>query len=190
MEVFDAIVNRRSVRSYKPDPIEETKLQRVLEAVRCAPSAQNRQPYRFIVIRDPEVQAQVRTCYKKDWYLRNRPPVIIVACAVLEESWMKGPRSTDGLRDYGDERFADYWKVDTAIAMQNLMIAATGEGLGTVWIGGFNEACLRRVLRIPSTMRVVAMTPLGYPAPEPADARPRRPKKRLEDLIIHDQCDE
>ena len=129
MNVFDAIVSRRSVRSYKPDPIEEAKVQRVLEAVRCAPSAQNRQPYRFIVIRDPQVQAQIRECYKKDWYLRNRPPIIIVACGVISESWKKGPRSTDGLRDYGDERFADYWKVDTTIAMQNLMIAATGEGI-------------------------------------------------------------
>jgi nitroreductase len=188
MEVFDAIVSRRSVRSYKTDPIDEAKLSRVLEAVRCAPSAQNRQPYRFIVIRDPVVQEQIRSCYQKDWFLQNRPPIIIVACAVLEESWMKQRRSTDGLRDYGDERFEDYWKVDVAIAMQNLMIAATGEGLGTVWIGGFHEACLRRILRIPTTMRVVAMTPLGYPKIEPEDARPRRPKKRLEDLIIYDQC--
>ncbi len=186
MDAFEAIQARHSVRSYRPDPVEEEKLMRVLEAARRAPSAQNRQPWRFIVIRDPETKAKVKSCYKRDWFLSSELPVIIVACAVLDESWDKAKnveRSKKEGRDYGEELFADYWKVDVSLSIENLLVAAAGEGLGTCFIGGFNEHSLRETLHIPSNMRVVAMTPLGYPNEGGEARRPRRP---LSEIIIED----
>ena len=180
MEVLDAILTRRSVRNYKAEPVEEEKLSRVLEAARYAPSAQNRQPWRFIVVRDSEVKKRIRSCYKRDWFLNTEPPVIIVACAVPDEAWVKQGR------DYGEELFGDYWKVDVTLAMQNLIIAATAEGLGTCFIGGFNEHCLREVLGIPANMRVVAMTPLGYANEEPEETKRPRSRKSLDEIIIYD----
>lgn len=186
MSVLEAILARHSVRNYKADPVEEEKLRRVLEAARYAPSAQNRQPWRFIVIKDSEVKKRIGLCYKRDWFLNTEPPIIIVVCGVPGESWVKQSRSSDGHRDYGEERIEDYWKIDVALAIQNLMIAAAGEGLGTCFIGGFNEHCLRNTLNIPSTMRVVAMTPLGYPKEEPEGTRRPRIRKSLDEITVHD----
>ncbi len=188
MDVFDAILARHSVRSYRADPVEEEKLKRVLEAARHAQSAQNRQPWRFIVVRDPAVKERVRQCYRRDWFLKSELPMIIVACAVPEEAWDKGKnrgRAKEQGRDYGEELFGDYWKVDVALAIQNLMLAATGEGLGTCFIGGFNEHSLKEVLNIPSNMRVVAVTPLGY-ANEEEHGETRRPRKSLDEIVVYD----
>ena len=186
MDVSEAILARHSVRSYKADPVEEEKLMRVLEAACRAPSAQNRQPWRFVVVKDPEVKEKIRSCYKRDWFLSTELPLIIVACGVIDESWDKGKnreRVRELGREYGDELFSDYWKVDVSLAIQSLMLAATGEGLGTCFIGGFNEHCLREVLSIPPNMRVVGMTPLGYPKEE-SDLR--RPRKSLNEIVVYD----
>ncbi len=160
MNVLEAISRRRSIRQYKKEPIEEEKLKRVLEAARLAPSAENRQPWRFIVVNDPIVKERLRASYDNDWFVSA--PVIIVACAAPDEAWVR----RDGEK---------YWKVDVAIAMQNLILAATEEGLGTCWIGAFNEKEAKRALGIPKGVRVVAMTPLGYPAEEEGPVSLRRP---------------
>lgn len=182
MDVFEAITTRRSIRKYKPDMIDDEKLGRVLEATRQAPSAANRQPWRFIVIKDPKIQHKIRSCYKRDWFLITKPPIIVVTCAVPCESWVKKNRKD---RDYGEELFADYWKVDVAIAIQNLVLAAWAEGLGTCWIGGFNEECLRKILEIPPKMHVVAMTPLGYAAEDPEKLRLKK-RKSMEEIVLYD----
>ncbi len=164
MKVFEAIRTRRSIRKYKDKPVEEEKLFKVLEAARLAPSATNRQPWRFIVITDPKVKESLRAAYNKDWF--TSAPVIIVACAVPEEAWT---------RHDGEE----YWKVDVSIAMQNLVLAAWEEGLGTCWIGAFDEDEVKRALGIPPEIRVVAMTPLGYPAEEKGPVSNRKPLKEI-----------
>jgi len=177
MEVFEAIRTRRSIRSYEEKPIEEEKIRKVLEAARLAPSAGNRQPWRFIVVTDPKVKDKLREAKEKRMPPRIRPPsrggplsapVIIVGCAVPNESFPG----------------TDFWKIDVAIALQNLVLAAWGEGLGTCWIGVFHEEEeVKEVLGIPKEARVVAMVALGYPAEKKGPVTDRKP---LEEIVRYD----
>jgi len=166
MNVFEAIRTRRSIRKYVDKPVEKEKLLRILEAARLAPSAVNRQPWDFIVVTDPGVRKKLGVAYPKEWFINA--PVIIVACAHPARAW---------IRKDGEE----YWKVDVAIAMQNLILTAWEEGLGTCWIGAFDEQEVKKALGIPPEVRVVAMTPLGYPAEEKGPVTDRKPL----DEIVH-----
>ena len=169
MDVFEAIKTRRSIRNYKKRRIGKKKLKKVLEAARLAPSAKNYQPWIFILVSDSKVREKLRLAYDKDWFISA--PVIIVACAIPEKAWIR--------RD-GEE----YWKVDIAIAMQNLVLAAWEEGLGTCWIADFSEDDAKRILRIPEDMRVVAMTSLGYPAFTKGPVKNRFP---LEEVVRYEK---
>jgi len=153
MEFYETIRRRRSVRKYSDRPVPEEVVTRCLEAARLAPSWRNGQPWRFIVVRDRRtIQRLVRANWLAgaiNWWLKD-VPVLVVACAEPKQSGLKGDQP--------------YYLVDVAIALEHFILAATAEGLGTCWIGGFNEDKVRKVLGIPSHIRVVAMTPLGYPA--------------------------
>jgi len=168
MEFQELVRRRRSIRAYRPDPVEEEKLRRVLEAGRLAPSAANRQPWHFIVVRDPEKRGMLRRAYNREWFVSA--PVIIVACADPTRAWRRG----DG---------EEYWKVDVAIAMEHIVLAAANEGLGTCWIGAFDERAVKEALGIPDHIRVVAMTPLGYPAESKGEVTDRKP---LEEIVHYD----
>ena len=161
MEVFTIIGRRRSIRLYEKKPVEKEKLNRILEAGRLAPSASNKQPWRFIVVTDEKVKEKLRAAYDEEWFVSA--PVIIVGCAVPEEAWVR----MDG---------QEYWMVDVAIAMQNMILTATEIGLGTCWIADFtDEKGIQEALKLPSNIRVVAMTPLGYPAEEKSPVKNRKP---------------
>ena len=153
MEFFDVVSARHSVRTYKPDPVPDTVITQCLEAARVAPSWRNGQCWRFVVIRDREMIARLAAQrvygYPINSWLRSAPAVI-VACA--------DPRAS------GEHDGIAYWAIDTAIALEHLVLAATALGLGTCWIGGFNESPVRKLLGIPDHIKVVAYTPLGYPA--------------------------
>jgi len=143
MEVFEAIRKRKSVRAYASTPIEREKLERVLEAARLAPSAENVQPWHFIVVTDPEKRKKIAKGGRYAGFLAESP-VVIVGC--------------------GDAEASPKWHVvDTAIAMQNMVLAATGEGLGTCWVGSFDEEQIRGMLKIPKNFKVVALLAVGYP---------------------------
>lgn len=143
MEVFEAIEKRKSVRSYAPTPVPREKLDRVLQAATLAPSAMNRQPWHFIVVTNPQKRKQIAGGGRWARFL-NDTPVVIVGC--------------------GDSEASPKWHVvDVAIAMQNMVLAATGEGLGTCWIGSFDEGQLKQLLKIPERFKVVALLALGYP---------------------------
>jgi len=169
MDVFEAIRTRRSIRRYEKKPVEKEKLLKILEAARLAPSAVNFQPWSFIVVTDPKVKENLKAAYNQDWFISA--PVIIVACAFPERAWVR--------RD-GEE----YWKVDVAIAMQTLILAAWNEGLGTCWIGAFREEETKKALGIPPNVRVIAMTPLGYPAEQKGPVSNRKP---LEEITHYDR---
>jgi nitroreductase len=164
MDFHDVLRRRRSVRAYRDEPVEEEKLGRVLEAARIAPSAANRQPWRFLVIRDPDLRERLLEAYSQPWFAAA--PVIICACARPAEAWQR----SDG-KNYSD--------VDVSIAMDHLILAAAAEGLGTCWIGAFKPDRLREILDLPEDLEPVALTPLGYPAEGP-EARPRKP---LEEIV-------
>jgi nitroreductase len=165
MNFQELIKKRYSVRAYKPDPVEEDKLDRVLEAARVAPTAANRQAFRVIVVETAKRKADLRRVYGRDWFVQA--PLVLCVCAVPSEAWV---------------RKADGWnaaEVDATIVMSHIVLAAAEEGLGTCWIAAFDPAAAREVLGLPLEVIPSAFTPLGYAADSPL------PKKRrpLGDLV-------
>jgi len=163
------IKQRYSVRAYKPDPVEDEKLQQVLEAVRWAPSAANRQPYQLIVI-DAAKQAEgLKRIYHRSWFY-SQAPYVIAICGLKQEAWVR----RDG---------HNYQYVDAAIAMDHLILAATELGLGTCWVAAFDVQAAREVLGLPLNVEPVAFTPLGYPDDEPGS----KDRKSVNDLVRYDR---
>jgi nitroreductase len=168
MDVFEAISKRRSVRSYKDSEIDEEKLKKVLEAARLAPSASNRQEWKFVIVRNAETRAKlVEMTYGQRFV--GQAPVIIVACATEGKSIMTCGQPTH--------------TVDVSIACSFMILEACEQGLGTCWLGTFNEGEVKRLLGIPGHMRVVTMTPLGYPN----EAPPPRPRKVFEQIVCFEK---
>ena len=157
MEFLELIRKRYSVRAYKPTPVEQEKLHKVLEAAILAPTAANKQPFRLIVLKTAGQEADLKRVYPRDWFVHA--PLVICACAVNGESWVR----RDG-KNYAD--------VDTTIAFDHLILAAHDLGLGTCWIAAFDPAAAREVLKLPADLEPIAFTPLGSPADE------WKPKKR------------
>jgi nitroreductase len=168
MEFTELIRKRYSVRAYKSDPVEDEVLAQVLEAMRLAPTAANRQPVRFIVVRTAGRQAELRRIYDREWFLQA--PLVICACGVPAQTWVR----SDG-KNYND--------VDVAIAMDHLVLAATDLGLGTCWVAAFDLAAAREVLGLPDGVEPVAFTPLGYPADRPGP----KERKPLSELVRYER---
>jgi nitroreductase len=157
MDVGEAVAARRSVRKYSTQPVEDETLEQILEAARLAPSWANRQCWRFVVVRDP--QTIVRLAQPRGLVMQiNRwlkdVPVIVALCA--------DPRRS------GTRNKQPYYMLDAGIAGEHLVLAATAQGLGTCWIGAFDEAAVKEILSIPAHIRVVALIAAGYPAEQPA----------------------
>jgi len=173
MDFYDVIETRRSVRAYRPDPIPDDVLRRVLNAARIAPSGSNRQPTRLILVRDAEARrALVPLCAGQSFLAEA--PLVIAACG-LDIHYNRGGYM-------GDMSML----VDVAIAVDHLTLAARAEGLGTCWIGSFDNAGLKRMLRLPEEADVVALTPLGYPAQEGAFGPPKG-RLALDELIFEER---
>ena len=169
MEFSELVRKRYSVRAYKPDPVEQDKLEQVLEAARLAPTAANLQPFQLIVIRTAEREAELRRIYHREWF--TRAPLVLCACAVPAQGWVRG---SDG-KAYSD--------VDVAIVMDHLVLAATSLGLGTCWIAAFNPAAARDVLGLPDGVEPIIFTPLGYPADQPGP----KERKSISNLVRYDR---
>jgi len=160
-DTIAAIMERRSVRKYESKPLPDKDLQTILEAGRQAPSAANRQPWHFIVVRDPEQKRVVaEACSGQTWMADAAIIIAGVGKPGVNEKW---------------------YPVDVAIAMQNMILAATSLGYGTCWIGAFEEEKVAQVLGVPQDCKVVALTPVGVPADRPA-ARPRQPLSEFASL--------
>ena len=151
MNVMDAINNRRSVRSYSPNSIPAEVMERMRRALRLAPSACNLQPWHFVMVNDPEIRTQLATAAKNQMWIADAP-VIVVGCGLVEQAYRKMGGSHNSI------------DIDIAIAFDHLSLAAVQEGLGTCWIGAFDEASVKRVLDVPAKVKVVAIMPLGYPS--------------------------
>lgn len=148
MEFIDVINARTSVRVYSEKPVEDGKISYVLECARLAPSWANTQCWRFIVIKNKETIAQIaKTTIINRWL--KTAPIVLIACADPTES--------------GSNNSLPYFTVDVSIALEHVVLAATDLGLGTCWIAGFDETKLKELLEIPKRIRIVALTPLGYP---------------------------
>lgn len=180
MEVLQAAKTRRSIRKYKTTPVDDKTLGLVLEAARWAPSWKNTQCWRFIVVRDSNIKAELANILGSNRAAEaiRSAPVVIVACAELGKSgYSDGKLATDK---------GDWYMFDVALAMQNLVLAAHSLGLGTVHVGLFDAKRVESILEVPEGFCVVEMTPLGYPDQEP-EARPR---KELSELVFYDEFGE
>ena len=165
MDFLDLCRERRSIRNYRMDPVPEEKLEYVLEAGRLAPSWKNNQCWRFVVVTD---EGKRKAISGREWHAEA--PVIIVGCARPELSGSK----------FGQQ----YYMLDMGIAMEHMVLAAAEQGLGTCWIGGqFDEPTVKQELGIPDDVRVVAYTPIGYPAetPNPKDRKP------MDEIVSHEE---
>ena len=193
MDTFEAIRNRRSIRQLKPDRIDDETLGKVLEAARWAPSWANTQCWRFIVVTDKDIKAQLSATGAG-----RRPPspasatapppppahpiidapIVIAICAELNRAGVRpdGTPATD--------KAGTWYMYDTALATQNLCLAAHALGLGTVIIGGgFDARKAGEILKVPQGFAVVVLVPLGYPA------QPGRPptRKELSEIVFYNE---
>jgi len=159
MDFYEIISNRRSIRAYKKDPVEDDKLDRILNAARLAPTAANKQPLSLVVIKNDEIKRRFKDAYSQEWFFTA--PIIICACALPDEAWKRNDGKT-------------YVDVDVAIAMDHLILAATAEGLGTCWIAAFKPEVVKEILNLPDNIDPLILTPLGYPEviPEPTSRKP------------------
>jgi len=162
MEFMDVVSKRRSIRKYKSDPVPKEDIEYVVEAARLAPSWANSQCFKLVVVTDPKVKAELAKA-GNGWI--EHAPAIIAACADPSKPGTKGDQ--------------EYYMLDVGIAMEHLILAAADRGLGTCWIGAFDEDTAKNALAVPENIRVVALTPLGYPDENPS-SRPRRP---LEEVV-------
>ncbi|MGQ9462776.1 MAG: nitroreductase family protein [Candidatus Fervidibacter sp.] len=167
MEFFEVLKKRYSVRAYRPDPIDDVTLTKILEAVNSAPSAGNLQAYEVILVRDTERKRQLARASWDQWFIAEAP-VVLVFVANPERN-----------RRYGKRGAELYCVQDATIACSYAQLAAVALGLGSCWIGAFDDDEVRKVVGIPQNMRPVAILPIGAPAdmPEPKERRP------LSDLV-------
>ncbi len=160
MSLIDSILNRRSIRRYETKDIHEEVLRQILEAGRQAPSAANRQPIRFIIVKDKVILKDL--CDNLLTRFVKYAPLAVIGCADTK-SLLTGKWAV----------------VDATIAMQNMVIAAGSLGVGSCWIGACNEEKVKEMLKIPDKWKVVALITFGYPAEQP---KPRN-KKPFEELF-------
>lgn len=150
MDFSTVVITRRSIRSYNPQPLDREVLHGILDLARLAPSAANRQPWRFLLLSSREWLDKVHASYPRSWFMEA--PHVLVVKGSIDQSW---ERSYDGYRSL---------ETDLAIVMDHLVLSAWSKGVGTCWIANFEPDVLQRNLGLGPEERVFAMTPLGFPA--------------------------
>jgi nitroreductase len=168
MDVFAAISQRSSVRAYEATDVEEDKLKKILEAARLSPSASNRQEWKFIIVRDKETKKKLAKAAFGQSFI-GEAPVVIVACGTESKAIMACGQPA--------------YTVDVSIACAFMILQAYELGLGTCWIGAFKEDEVKKILKIPEEVRVVAMTPLGYPN----QPRSEKFRKSLDQIVCFEK---
>ncbi|MDE7117788.1 MAG: nitroreductase family protein [Bacteroidaceae bacterium] len=165
MRLLDLVKARYSCRSYQDRHVEQEKLNYIMECVRMAPSAVNRQPWRFRIVADADAVGKLRQCYSRDWF--NTAPLYVIASIMHEEAWVRA----DG-KPHGD--------IDIAIAVEHLCLAATEQGLATCWVCNFDAALCRTLFSLPDNEEPAVLIPLGYAADEPKEKK----RKELTDILL------
>ena len=167
MDVLEAIEKRISVRVYEDKPIPEKKLRKIMESARLAPSARNCQDYQLVVVKNEKMRKKIAAGDTSESFI-GTAPVVVVAVALNPEYILPG-----GIPAH---------PIDIAIAVDHMTLIAVEEGLGSCWIGGFNQGRIKEILGIPDRYRVVILLSLGY-----ADETPKRkPRKPLKEIISYD----
>jgi len=205
LTVWEAIKQRRSIRKYAPDDVPQEMVEQILEAARLAPSGSNRQPWRFLVIRDREIRKEVcRMCLGQKFI--EEAPVVIVCFGDLERYSSEAAKKRrqefvdSGVMDTLSGRFADPsftafmdslpvppreqlitpMVANTYIAIEHMVLMATALGLGTCWVGGFEDPVeVNRFFGLPDNLVPIAVIPVGYPAGAIPPPRPRLTKEEI-----------
>lgn len=163
MDVFETIKTRRSIRKYLPKPIPDDKLEMIFEAARLAPSAANRQPWRFVVVQDANRKKALATAANNQTFLSDAAAIVAAV---------------------GDPDVSARWhERDPMIAIEHMALAAAALGYGTCWIGAFDEDAVKHLLKIPAKMRVIALLPIGIPDEAPAP----RPRRKLAEIFFKEE---
>jgi nitroreductase len=167
MKLHDAIKKRYSVRAYQDKAVEDDRLRRVLDAGRSAPSASNRQDWKFVVVRDAETRAKLAAASEQDWMATA--PVIIAAVGLSDRTMFcdvpSGP-------------------VDCAIAIDHMTLAAVAEGLGTCWIGHFKQGDCKKILSVPDSATIIELLALGWPA---GPTKTEKPRKKFDEVVCFEK---
>ncbi|NMG83732.1 MAG: nitroreductase [Methanosarcinales archaeon] len=165
MSVLNTIKLRRSIRAFKDQEVEEEKLLQILEAARLSPSPKNLQERIFIIVKDREKREALADAALGQKFV-GEAPVVIAACSVNTEYVMPSGQSA--------------YPIDITIALDHITLQAVAEGLGTCWIGAFDEKKVKKILNIPESVRVVMLLPIGYPKviPEPTQ------RKKIEEITM------
>jgi nitroreductase len=165
--VMTAIKMRRSIRHYKNKTVDKEKLDKVLEAGRLAPSAGNLQEWKFVVVSDKSTKEKLAMAANSRSV--KEAPMIIVACATITDCILGSGQLT--------------YPIDVAIAVNHIALKAVEEGLGTCWIGSFNEEVVKKILSIPDNIRIVTLLTIGYPKYVPG---PRK-RKKMEEIVVYEK---
>ena len=165
MNLLELVNNRYSCRDYEPRSVEKEKLDYIMECVRLAPSAVNKQPWKFRIVNSDEALRKIRQCYHRDWF--NSAPMYIIASILHDEEWVR----RDGKR-HGD--------IDIAIAVEHLCLAATEQGLATCWVCNFDAALCHELFALPDNEEAAVIIPLGYAADE---LRPKT-RKAMSEIVV------
>jgi nitroreductase len=172
LDIFEVIEKRRSIRKFKPNLIPEEHLKKILEAGRLAPSGGNRQPWYFIVVRDKEAKKTISIAANNQEFIADAGAVI----AVL------GDPGTATKTPYQLSSTRIAYLQDPMIAIEHMVLAATALGYGTCWIGAFHEKEVKKILKIPENLAVIALLPLGVPDENPLP----RPRKAFKEIFFNE----
>ncbi|MCK4401797.1 nitroreductase family protein [bacterium] len=173
MDILKAIKKRRSVRGYLNKGIPEQVLDRVLKAARLAPTAANKQPFKLILVTDKQTKSKLVEASKRQAFIAEAP-IVVVGCAFPEESY----------QNVGGTRTSE--EIDISIVFDHLMLQAAEECLGTCWIGAFDEQQVKAILNIPPNVKVVGLTPLGYPSGRESKSSKHLERKTLDEIVLYE----
>ena len=163
MDFLELVKNRYSCRSYQPKDVEQDKLDYIMECIRLAPSAVNKQPWKFRIVSSAEDRKKLCQCYDREWFATA--PVIVIASILHDEEWVR----FDG-KHHGD--------IDIAIAVEHLCLAATEKSLGTCWVCNFDAELCRKEFALEANEEAAVLIPIGYPADEPKEKK-RKPIEKI-----------
>lgn len=180
MDLLEALTKRRSIRSYQEKEIPDDVLNRILEAGRQAPSWGNSQTWRYIIVRDKETREKLSqtglTTTNRGVEAIKQAPICLAVCAETSRAGYRDGKPVTNKEGY-------WYMFDAGLTMQNMVLAAWAEGLGTCYLGGFDAGAAEKILGVPDGFSIVAMTPLGYPAENP----PAKPRKQLSEIVMKEK---
>ncbi|WP_329905419.1 nitroreductase family protein [Porphyromonas pogonae] len=169
----EILLRRRSIRAFTDKKIGDEIVTSLLEAGQCAPSACNKQPWRFLVVQKPKGRALIQQCYDKEWFTTAQLYIIVIGDH--EEAWS---------RPSGDSV-----DIDTSIATTQMMLQAHDLGLASTWVCAFDQDLCKRLFHIPEHQEPISILAVGFPDPD-YTSKAAYKRKPLSDIVIYENYEE